>query len=420
MSSPRELLLQKDFHLLSALVWAELYRFSHRREDSQIAQQSLAVLGADSSKPPGEQAFIDYIQGLLLIDVDRNSGRKMLRDAISKAGESADDLSIKARAYSFSALALDAGRVADFADVVELVAEALEVARPARPGRCAVAIAAQEGQSAIAVVDARGEISGQFVSSMASPEVDVSRLIPSTVIERLRACDRVVVLARAPVLGAARLFPPEIAWSYLLKGSGAQAVSRAAPRDHRVVVANPVPPPELKLPALAAYPEEPGDPAVLLLRGQAATPTRVLQAMRDASVIEFHTHGFVANDVSESSYLVLSPEADRQYAMTPGDISQVKLEASPLVILGACHAATSSRSLEGGIGLAEAFLRAGARSVIASPDAVQDLTANSFLAAIRERVARGADPAIAVRDERVRHLSVSPHDAWVFGVVVFE
>jgi hypothetical protein len=58
--------------------------------------------------------------------------------------------------------------------------------------------------------------------------------------------------------------------------------------------------------------------------------------------------------------------------------------------------------------------------VIASPDAVQDLTANSFLAAIRERVARGADPAIAVRDERVRHLSVSPHDAWVFGVVVFE
>jgi CHAT domain-containing protein len=142
--------------------------------------------------------------------------------------------------------------------------------------------------------------------------------------------------------------------------------------------------------------------------------------MRDASVIEFHTHGYIANDVSEASYLVLSPEVDRQYAMTARDVARVKLEASPLVILGACHAAASSRSLEGGTGLAEAFLRSGARAVVASPDAVQDLGAYAFFTAVRNRVIGGADVATALRDERVQRRTSSRDDAWTSGVVVFE
>jgi len=134
----------------------------------------------------------------------------------------------------------------------------------------------------------------------------------------------------------------------------------------------------------------------------------------------FRSHGFIANDVSEASYLVLSPEVDGQYAMTARDVVQAKLDAAPLVILGACHAATSSRSLEGGMGLAEAFLRAGARAVVASPDAVPDLGAPAFFAAVRDRVAHGTDPAVAVRDERARLLASSPDNAWVAGIVVFE
>jgi len=142
--------------------------------------------------------------------------------------------------------------------------------------------------------------------------------------------------------------------------------------------------------------------------------------MTDASIIEFHTHGFIANDVSEASYLVLSPEIDRQYAMTASDVAQTKLQAAPLVILGACHSATSSRSLEGGMGLAEAFLRSGARAVIASPDAIQDQGAHTFFAVVRDRVLQGISPAIAVRDERMRRLAASDSDTWITGVVVFE
>jgi hypothetical protein len=185
------------------------------------------------------------------------------------------------------------------------------------------------------------------------------------------------------------------------------------------VVANPETPPGLKLPPLGPYPDDASDGAQIL-RGADATPSRVLQAIPDASVIEFHTHGFIGNDVSEASYLVLSPELDHQYAMTADDVAHVRLAGAPLVILGACHAATSSRSQEGGIGLAEAFLRAGARAVVASPDVVQDLDAHTFFAAVRDRVAQGIHPAIAVRDERVRRPAGGGGDAWASGVIVFE
>jgi hypothetical protein len=43
-----------------------------------------------------------------------------------------------------------------------------------------------------------------------------------------------------------------------------------------------------------------------------------------------------------------------------------------------------------------------------------------LFAAVRERVLRGVDPAVALRDERM-HRRVQTHDEpWVAGVVVFE
>jgi len=406
----------EDRTLQSLLVRAELYRLGHRDEDARIARETIATLRATTSRS-GEQALIAHVEGSLLIDADRTAGQRSLREAITQAGHQTDDFSVKARAYSFSLLALDAGRASELGRVIELLAEALDVRKPER---CAVAIAAQGEQSVVAFLDASGETGGQFVATRRSPELDVAALVPASAVDRLRACAHVVVLARAPVLGAGRLLPPELAWSYLLDGQAASGAPPAATRSRRVVVANPLAPPELNLPPLGPLPEEPSNPDVLVLRGPDATPTRVLRAMRDASVVEFHTHGVIANDVSEASYLVLSPELDRQYAMTAGDVARVKLAAAPLIILGACHAATSSRSLEGGMGLAEAFLHAGARSVIASPEAVRDLDAQAFFAAVREAVQRGADPAVAVRDERLRRLAASRDDAWVGGVVVFE
>ncbi len=409
---------QNALTLRAALVRTELYRFSHREADGDAARKALAELRRVPGLSAAQQAVLAYVEGDLLIDVDRAAGQRALRDAIAQADHLTDDSNarVQVRAYSFSALALDAGRASEFAEVIRVLAETLDVRKP---DRCALAIAVEGQRSVVAFSDPHGDAGGLYAATTAAHELDASTLVPPAIAARLRACEHVVVLARAPVLGAGRLLPPELAWSYLLHGA-APSVPPGTAGSRRLVVANPEPPPDLKLPPLGQYPAEPGAPGLLLLRGADATPSRVLLEMRDASVIEFHTHGFIADDLSEASYLMLSPELDRQYTMTAEDVVRVKLTASPLVILGACHAATSSRSLEGGMGLAEAFLRSGARGVIASPDAVPDLAAHEFFAAVRERVMTGADPAVAVRDERVHRLAVSHDDAWVSGVVVFE
>jgi hypothetical protein len=403
--------------LRNALVRSELYRVGHHADDARLARDSLASLrGMALTGEPGVEALLAYIDGSLVIKDDPAAGRRALREAIAKADHGSNEFSIKARAYAFSLLAVEAGAASAFDDVIAVLAETLQVNQP---GRCAVAIAVDTDRSVVAYRDARGAVGGQYVGARRTDPLDVTALVPADAVARLRACERIAVLTRAPVLGAGRLLPPELAWSYVLtEPVPPRPASDAGTR--RLVVANPDTPPNLNLPALGPYPDAAPADGAIVLRGANATPSRVRAAMRDASVVELHTHGFLADDLFEASYLVLSPETDRQYALTASDVAQVHFTASPLVILGACQAATSSRLLEGGIGLAEAFLRAGARAVIASQDAVPDRGADAFFAAVRDRVLRGVDPAIALRDERMRRLATSHDDTWLSGVVVFQ
>jgi cellulose synthase operon protein C len=400
----------------TALVATQLYELTQLDGDRRLARAHLDRLREAHPSAGVEQTLLTYLDASLLLDVDRTAGVPALRIAIANVDHTTnnDDVRVKVRAYGFAHLAMDAGRAHEFGNVIDVMAEALQVARPAQ---CALAISMQGQQTVFAYADARGNVGGQYLPVRTTPALDAPTIVPASIVDPLRTCPRVSVLARAPVLGTGRLLPPEVAWSYVLKGA-VSAPTQAVGR--RLIVANPELPPDLKLPSLIPYAADPGDSGAQLLRGAEATLSRVLPAMRDASVIEFHTHGFIANDVSEASYLLLSPDVDQTYALTARDLAQVKLEASPLVILGACHAAASSRSLEGGIGLAEAFLRSGARAVIASPDVVPDLEAREFFTAVRERIAHGADPAIAVRDERTRHITASHDDTWMSSVVVFE
>lgn len=402
--------------LRKAIIREKLYGFGHRAEDARLAREALAEVRAlPASVAPGKDAFTAYVEGDFVIKDDPAAGERALREAIALAGnDTRDEFKIKARIYSFTVLALEAGRTSAFDRAIALVAESLGVHAPAR---CAVAIATDAARSVVAVRDASGAIDGQYVGERRRGPLDIPALVPQRSLERLRGCDKVAVLARAPVLGSGRLLPPDMAWSYLVSEPAAAA---RAPGARRLVVANPDAPAELDLPALAPYPDEPASSGAVVLRGADATPERTLSAMRDASVIEFHTHGIIADDLFEASQLVLSPGFDHRYALTSADVARVKLEASPLVILGACRAATSSRVPEGSMGLAEAFLHAGARAVIASPDAVQDRAALPLFAAIRERVLAGADPAVALRDERMRQPASMHDETWVSGVVVFE
>jgi len=405
--------------LRDALTRSFLYRADYRREDAELAQSSVAALRASPSmRMNGKDAFLAYIEGALTIKDTPEAGRKALRDAITRAGQAPGELGGKARAYSFSLLAIDAGRTGAFHDVVSVMAENLGVRKPER---CALAVAVDRDDLVIAYLDPQGAAGGASSVRTSGP-IDIPGLVPATARARLHGCDRVTVLARPPVLGAPRLLPPEVAWSYVLTTAATPVALQSGLSVRHLVVANPDTPPDLGLPALDRYPlaDDDRSPESTILRGADATPSRILRAMGDASIIEFHTHGYAADDLFDASHIVVSPELDGHYAVTARDIARTHLRASPTVILGACHAAASSRALEAGAGLPEAFLRAGARAVIASPDAIQDHGAYAFFSAIRARIVRGDDPARALRDERVRHLATHPDDSWASSVVMFQ
>src|SRR5262249_5273723 len=152
-----------------------------------------------------------------------------------------------------------AGRASEYAGVIAILAETLGVERPSR---CAVAIAVQDEQSVVAFADARGETDGAFGADRRSPTLDPKTLVPARIVDRLRSCDRVTVLARAPVLGAAGVLPPDLAWSFALPGPARAGAPTANSR--RLVVASPVIPPELHLPPLGAFPDEPTANTVVL------------------------------------------------------------------------------------------------------------------------------------------------------------
>src|SRR5439155_27060566 len=92
------------------------------------------------------------------------------------------------------------------------------------------------------------------------------------------------------VVGLPDLLPPGAAWSYRVS-RGVPAVSPAPAPQRRLLVTSAVPPPSLHLAPLNA-PAPPG-PEWTVLRGEAATPRRVLEAMKDATEVQIHAHGLV-------------------------------------------------------------------------------------------------------------------------------
>lgn len=389
--------------LLAALTWADVQRFGGRADEAQALRDGLAELRASGALGAGELALADHIEGRLVIERDRAAGQVLLRRAIARADGQPDDDHTKARGYSFSILALDAGRAGDFAAVLRLLGEERGVAPPAR---CAVGVAVEDERAIAVVRDARGAITGAYTAARTSPVVDSATLIPPALVQRLAGCAEVSVLARPPVLGAAHLLPGDLAWSYLVGGPRA-----GAPGPH-LVVTGALPPPALGLPALHG---DASDAGALVLAGRAATPGAVLAAMRTASVIEVHSHGFIDRGLSDASYLALTPDAAGRYALTAADVAASRLAGAPIVVLAACEAGAVAPFLDDGVGLPLAFARAGARAVLASPAAVDDATARAFFRGALARIAGGASPAIAVRDER----AARPSD-WAADVIVYQ
>jgi hypothetical protein len=382
--------------------------------DDQVAavRAEIAALRGAQSTTPAEQPMLDQIEGALLLDRDHPAAVALLERAIagSLARAPSDVDRRKARAYAYSSLIFDAGRAGDWARAWRLFGEQSGAALE----RCGLAVATDAHTRVVVLRDASGGITGLYEGARAISELDAAHVVPPRLVDQLRGCAEVEVIARPPIEGSPAVLPPELAWSYR---SGASAPTASAGPDRRLVIANVEPPRALGLPRLMPWRSE--APPDVMLEGVAATPPRVLAALADAGTIEIHAHGMINSEVSDASVLMLSPDPDGRYALTAAEIRNQPLRRSPLVILAACHAASAPRYRHELWGLPVAFLAAGARAVIASADVVADDSAGEFFDTVRARIDRVGSVSRALRDVRLEWLAAHPQAVWVRSLMVF-
>ena len=123
--------------------------------------------------------------------------------------------------------------------------------------------------------------------------------------------------------------------------------------------------------------------AQALVEGE-ATKERVLKFIRDASIIHIAAHGepdsgeiFLAPNPTKTEQNSSLPN-ENSYLLKQQDIMKIAINAR-LVVLCCCHTGKGHISSEGVVGLARAFLCAGARSVLATLWSIHDEGTKGFM-----------------------------------------
>ena len=126
------------------------------------------------------------------------------------------------------------------------------------------------------------------------------------------------------------------------------------------------------------------------LTGKNATKDQVLSRLNSVSLVHIAAHGS-----AERGEILLSPNLgkseppdEKDFLLTMADVLTTKLE-SKLVVLSCCHSGRGKIKAEGVVGIARAFLGAGARSVIASLWAIDDDATLVFMRHFYEHLVKG-------------------------------
>jgi CHAT domain-containing protein len=164
-------------------------------------------------------------------------------------------------------------------------------------------------------------------------------------------------------------------------------------------------------------------PRAVVLRGTAATRSRVLAALAAGELIDIAGHAVPDPGVHGGSALLLAPPrrselggtGERADLLRAMDLADLSLHGTRLVILAACGTATGpAAAMEGNLSLARNFLAAGVPAVIASLWNVDDATAAAFLGAVHGYLARGSSPLDALHHAQLQFLARAPANpaAW--------
>ena len=117
------------------------------------------------------------------------------------------------------------------------------------------------------------------------------------------------------------------------------------------------------------------------LTGKEATKHEVLKGLSSVALVHIAAHGcmetgeiaLAANPTRESQIPV-----QEDFLLTMSDVMRVQMRAR-LVVLSCCHSGSGEIKAEGVVGIARAFLGAGARSVLVSLWAIDDEATLEFM-----------------------------------------
>jgi CHAT domain-containing protein len=139
-------------------------------------------------------------------------------------------------------------------------------------------------------------------------------------------------------------------------------------------------------------------PRKTVLSGAAATPKAFLSAAPATfDLIHFVAHGIAIRKRPLDSAVILAKDDPDHYKLFARDIVGQHLTAR-LVTISSCHGAGSrAYAGEGLVGLAWAFLRAGAEQVIAALWEVDDAATTKLMNEMYTQIRAGRDPAVALR-----------------------
>jgi cellulose synthase operon protein C len=404
-----------------AFALADLSRMRPGAQDGPHLERALNT--ARPQLTPGEGIIATHIQGRFYIERDPVRGRELLWKTIHDAEAQAhaeDPGARRARTYSFTSLILDAGRRGAFDEALTLFAQERS---QEMPRQCLLAAAVDSERTLLITRGANGELQGVHDERRQEPLGErLDGLVPQELLGALSGCVQIQVIARPPLHGRAGILPPEFAWSYLTRASTPQQPP-PGPARHLVVsevrlpLAN-----ERSGPRLASLnawlPSFGPDELRTALKGAEATPSRVLDAMKNKTEIDLVAHG-VINDSSDDSYLQLA-QGESGSRLGVQEVREASLQGAPFVVLAACHAASTAYVHQEPLSLPAAFIQAGARGVLAATTQLLDLEAGDFFNEVRSSMRQGVPPAIALRDARSRWLKEGKSREWLTSILLFE
>jgi CHAT domain-containing protein len=141
-----------------------------------------------------------------------------------------------------------------------------------------------------------------------------------------------------------------------------------------------------------------------LLVGSQATKARFLSGCRAAEIIHFAGHAVPNLELPDESALLFASKDADDGILAASEIAAQDLHHVRLVVLSACSTNVGRVSFGGPLSIADAFLRAGAKTVVATLRSTDDASARSFLKRFHESLTGGSTVAEALRDAQIAAL----------------